>query len=365
MSGPRIVAALRVGVFVVAAVLIALLPFKVGDFRALDLALIPIFFIAVVGLNIVTGLSGQISLGHGAFMAIGGYTTAILVSDQGLKLSLPLVGTHTFSNDVKDLWTIPIAGLVAGAAGFVFGIPALRLSGLYLALVTFALAVALPAVIKKAEPLTGGSNGINLFGLQGHTGGIAGVDLAGRHQTWNDYMYFMTWSVAGLMLVLSWLLLRGRLGRSLRAIRDSEVAAASFGVSPSWYKTVAFALSAFYAGVAGSLYAIHTTFVNPDVFNVLLSLFLLVGAVIGGLGSLWGGVLGAAFVVYVRRLADEATGEDGALPGFVQSFFERPGAREVVFGASLILVMMLLPRGFGGLVGRMFGPLTTRLYSRS
>jgi branched-chain amino acid transport system permease protein len=352
--------AIRVALFLAAAALVVAIAFGVGDFRALDLALIPIYFIAILGLNVLTGFSGQISLGHGAFMAVGGYTTAILMSDQQLQL----LG-HTFSNDMRDLLTIPIAGVVAGATGFLFGIPALRLTGLYLALATFAFAVALPALIKKYESFTGGSNGINLFGLEGHTGGIAGVDVLGRHQTWNDYMYFLTWAVAGLMFLLAWLLLRGGFGRALRAIRDSEVAAASSGVSPATYKTLAFAVSAFYAGVAGSLYAIHTTFVNPDVFNILLSLFLVVGAVVGGLGVLWGGVLGAVFVVYVRRLADEASGEEGALPGFVQAFFERPGAREIVFGATLIVVIALLRTGFGGLVARVFEPLTTRLYSRS
>ncbi len=119
----------------------------------------------MLGLNLLTGITGQISLGHGAFMLIGGYTTAILISDQGLKL-----GSHTFSSDMTDLWTIPIAGLVAGLAGFLFGFPALRLSGIYLALATFAIAVATPAIVRKFEEFTGGGGGINMFGLPGLTG---------------------------------------------------------------------------------------------------------------------------------------------------------------------------------------------------
>ena len=190
-----------------------------------QLALVAIYFVALLGLNILTGYSGQVSLGHGAFMALGGYTTAILVSDQGLKL-----GGYTFSNDLRDLYTIPLAGLVAGVAGFLFGLPALRLTGLYLALATFAVAVALPPVLRRYEGFTGGSSGINLFGLEGHTGGIAGVDIAGRHQTFNDYIYYLSWAVAGVLFLVAWVLLRGRVGRAFRAVRDSEVAAASSGI---------------------------------------------------------------------------------------------------------------------------------------
>ena len=135
--------------FVVLAVVVAVLPSFVSAFRAQQLAYVAIYLVALLGLNILTGYTGQISLGHGAFMAIGGYTTAILMTDHG----------------VKDVWTIPLAGLVAGIVGFLFGIPALRLSGLYLALATFAVAVSMPAVIKRFEGFTGGGGGINLFGV--------------------------------------------------------------------------------------------------------------------------------------------------------------------------------------------------------
>ena len=138
----------RVTLFAAAVAVVVYLPHRVSDFRALELALVAIYFVALLGLNILTGYSGQVSLGHGAFMALGGYTTAILVSDQGLDL-----GGHTFSNDLKDLYTIPLAGLVAGIGGFLFGLPALRLSGLYLALATFAIAVALPPVLRLAVDL--------------------------------------------------------------------------------------------------------------------------------------------------------------------------------------------------------------------
>ena len=334
--------AARVAFFAGAVALVAYVPFLVSDFRALELALVAIYFIALLGLNVLTGFSGQVSLGHGAFMALGGYTTAILVSDQGLE-----IGGHAFSNDLKDLYTIPIAGLVAGVAGFLFGLPALRLSGLYLALATFAVAVALPPVLKRYEGFTGGSSGINLFGLEGHTGGVAGVDIAGRHQTFNDYIYYLSWAIAGVLFLAAWLLVRGRTGRAFRAVRDSEVAAAASGIRLSTYKTLAFAISAFYAGVAGALFAIHTTFVNPDVFPISLSIFLLVGVVVGGLGSLAPLVAGAAFVVYVPKLMEKLAGDE-------------PGQSSIAFAVALILVMVVLPSGAGGLVRRVMGPFTTR-----
>ena len=134
--------------FVVLVVVVAVLPSFVSSFRAQQLAYVAIYLVALIGLNILTGYTGQISLGHGAFMAVGGYTTAILMTDHG----------------VKDVWTIPVAAVLTGVVGFLFGIPALRLSGLYLALATFAIAVATPGIIKRFEGFTGGGSGINLFG---------------------------------------------------------------------------------------------------------------------------------------------------------------------------------------------------------
>ena len=209
-------------------------PFRISDFRASEFALIGVYFIAILGLNILTGYTGAISLGHGAFMAIGGYTTAILVADHGMK----------------DLWTIPIAALVAAAAGFAFGLPALRLSGPYLALATFGIAVATPIVIKKFDGLTGGSGGINLFEAEGITGLPEFiVTLPGGHQlSFNDWLYYLTWTIALVLFVVAWGIHHSRLGRSLRAIRDNELAAAASGVWLAAHKTLAFTLSAFYAG---------------------------------------------------------------------------------------------------------------------
>ena len=320
--------------FVVLAVVVAVLPLFVSEFRAQQFAYVAIYLIAIIGLNVLTGYTGQISLGHGAFMAIGGYTTAILMADHG----------------VKDVWTIPLAGLVAGIAGFLFGIPALRLSGLYLALATFAIAVSMPAVIKRFEGFTGGGTGINLFGIPELTASLTPVEIFGRQVAFNDWLYYLSWSIALVGYVVAWLLLRGRSGRAFRAVRDSETAAQSSGVSLARYKTLAFGVSAAYAGVAGSLFAIATTYVNPDTFPIALSILLLVGVVVGGLGSLVGLIAGAVFIQF--------------LPTWSQEVSKSPGAPSVVSGALLIALMFVLPMGVAGLIERL-RLLTRRIYHRS
>ena len=297
-----------------------------------------VYFIALLGLNIVTGYTGQISLGHSAFMAIGGYTTAILVADHG----------------VRDLWTIPIAGLVAGAAGFLVGLPALRLSGLYLALATFGLAVAMPDLLRwdKLESLTKSGQAIQLFNSPALTGkGFENVDLFGHSVTFTRAVHYLTWTVALVLLVIAWLLLRGAPGRAFRAVRDSEVAAASSGVNIAAYKTLAFAISAAYAGIAGSLLVIAVAFADPQSFPAKLSLTLLVGAVVAGLGSLWGVLAGAAFIQF--------------LPDVAVHVSKAQGVPDTVYGAALILIVLVLPTGAAGGLRRALTPLTSRLYTRS
>ena len=321
-----------------AAVLVvyAFAPRFVSDFHSRELAHAGVFFIAIVGLNLLTGYTGQISLGHGALMAVGGYTTAALV-----------VHEHW-----RDVWTIPLAGLAAGLVGFLIGLPALRLSGLYLALATFAFAVAMPSLLKKFSGLTGGSEGLRLLeqaplqvtGLSGQ------VTILGHTTTQNHFLYYLTWGIGLVGFVLAWLVVRGRIGRTFRAVRDSEVAAASAGIDLARQKTLAFALSGVYAGVAGSLLAIQAEIVNPLSFTFLLSILILVGAVVGGLGSLPGMVLGALFVQY--------------LPDLSTRISSAPGVPDFVYGAAIIVVMLLLPTGAGGLIRRLARPLTTRLYLR-
>jgi len=315
------------------AVAIAVAPAFLTDFRAQQAAYVGIYTIALLGLNVLTGYAGQISLGHGAFMAVGGYTTAILMTDHG----------------VKDLWTIPLAALVAGTAGYLFGIPALRLSGPYLALATFAIAVATPAVIKKFQGFTGGGSGKNLFGTPELTGSVQPVHVLGQAVNFNNWLYYLSWTIAFAAYVVAWLFLRGRTGRALRAVRDSETAAVSFGVGLARYKTLAFGVSAAYAGVAGALLAIATTYVNPDTFPITLSIFLVVGVVVGGLGSLAGVIAGGVLIEF--------------LPFWAQDVSKSPGAPSVVYGVVLIALMFLLPTGAAGLVRRLWS-LTTERYDR-
>jgi branched-chain amino acid transport system permease protein len=325
--------------FLVLVAVVAWLPRVVSDYRTYELAFVGIYFIALVGLGILTGYNGQISLGHGAFMGIGAYTTAILSVDHG----------------IRDVWTIPVAGVIAGLAGLLVGIPALRLSGLYLALVTFGIAVAFPQLLKKYGHFTGGTTGKALNVLK---------TPFGLHTSPNHWLYYLTWGIALVLLVGAWILLRSKSGRTWQAIRDSEIAAVSAGISIPQYKTLAFAISAFYAGVAGGLFAIGTFYITPDVFSVVLSINLVVGLAAGGLGSLSGLLGGAALVYYLTNHSDAIGRWVNHLP-YVAIDPKTPGLATVIFGAVLILVMLILPTGAGGLVRRLLSPFTRRLYTRT
>jgi branched-chain amino acid transport system permease protein len=177
-------------------------------------------------------------------------------------------------------------------------------------------------------------------------------------------MYYLTWGIALVLLVAAWLLVRSRPGRALKAIRDSEVAAASSGISLARYKTMAFGISAFYAGVAGSLYAIANAYVNPDVFPIILSIYLVVGLAVGGLDSLIGLIAGAGLIYFLQNHADTVAGWINHLPA-LNLDPKQPGIPSMIFGIVLIVVMLLLPTGVGGSLRRLFGPLTSRIYTRS
>ncbi len=319
----------KLGAVGAGVLLLVLLPFVLSEFRTVQLATVGAYFIAILGLDVLTGHSGQISLGHGAFMAVGGYTTAILMANHG----------------VRDLWTIPIAAAVAAGIGLLAGIPALRLSGLYLALATFGIAIVLPTILKKFDHFTGGSTGITLFGRPTQSGHGAGY-LGMTNDTW---LYALTWSVGAALFLLAWWLLASRFGRSLRAVRDSELAAAAAGVNGSAYKVGAFGVSAAYAGVAGSLYAINIAYVSPDTFQIQLSLFLLVGAVVGFFGSIWGALLGALLIQFLADIV-------GLIP-HVNT--KEAGPTTLFFGLVLVALMLLLP-----LVLRTAAAIANRGYSR-
>jgi branched-chain amino acid transport system permease protein len=304
---------LKLAVFGAGVLVLIVLPFALDEFRTVQFATVGAYFIAILGLDILTGHSGQISLGHGAFMAVGGYTTAILMANHG----------------VQDVWTIPVAAGVAGGIGLLAGIPALRLSGFYLALATFGIAVVFPTILKKFDHFTGGSTGITLFGKPTQTG--HGVGIWGL--TNNQWLYALTWTIGVALFLVAWWLLESRFGRSLRAVRDSELAAAASGVNRSAYKVVAFGLSAAFAGVGGALFAINVAYVSPDTFTIQLSLYLLVGCVVGFYGSIWGAALGALLIQFLPDIV-------GAVPSVNT---KQAGPTTFVFGMVLVVLMLLLP----------------------
>ncbi|TML77805.1 MAG: branched-chain amino acid ABC transporter permease [Actinobacteria bacterium] len=289
--------------------LLSALPFVLSAYNVSLAARVGIFFVAILGLNILTGYTGQISIGHGAFMAIGGYTTAVMSQDHHTNLVV----------------TMLMAFAICFVLGLILGLPALRLSGVYLALATFALAVSVPQLPLKWSKFLGGRDGVQTSRTVSHV-----------------WLYGAAWAASAILFVLAWLILRGRVGRAFRAVRDSEIAAVASGIELPVYKTLAFGISAAYAGVAGSLLVLATNgFAEPSEFGIVLSLQLLVGAAVAGLGSLWGILAGAAFV--------------GLLPA-VSSGVPVIGSshgRDVVFGAAVVLVMLLLPDGFAGLLKRL------------
>lgn len=321
------------------------LPTVISSYLASEWGQALVLAIAIMGLNILIGYSGQLSLGHGAFMALGAYTSAILA--------------HRFNADY--LLTIPIAGLVTGGVGFLFGIPALRLSALYLALATFALAVVTPSLIKRPAALTGGVQGIlvNQPDPPAAASTVFGT-LTGTAMTSEQWIYYITLFCALVLFWLAWNLVRHRPGRAMRAIRDGEVAAAASGVNIAGYKTLAFAISAFYGGIAGSLFGLTIGFVSPDTFPVALSIQLLVGTVIGGLASTSGPLLGAIFAYFLPIESNQWVPSQTWLPDQITSTVKNAGPA-VSYGVLLILIMIFAPNGIVGLLTRGYALLNQRL----
>jgi branched-chain amino acid transport system permease protein len=314
--------------------LVVFLPKALGDYYNFRFALVGIYFIAIIGLNVLTGYNGQISLGHGAFLAFGAYTTAILASNY----------------DVGVYWTIPIAGILTGIFGFLFGLPALRLSGVYLALATFSLATSIPLIARRYEGFAGGGQGKSISLPSSPIGALST----------NQWLSFLTWAIGGLMFAAAWFVLRGRWGRAFRAVRDAPIAAVSSGVSLARYKTFAFAIAAAYAGVAGALFAIANGFASPTAFPVSLSILLLTGAVVGGLGSLEGMLFGAIFIQFAPDWGDKLSRQVHFNEASVQS--------TVFYGLILLAVLFLAPGGAAGLLhqlGTFLKRLRVWLYSRA
>ncbi len=300
--------------WVVLAVVVLAIPFLLPNYRIFQLTLVMVYAIALLGLNILTGYNGQISLGHGAFYAVGAYVAAILMDKAGVPY-----------------WaTVPIAGFVCLAAGFVFGLPALRLDGHYLALATFALAVALPQLLKNKH-------------VETWTGGVQGIVISkpdapfGLKLNPDQWLYLFTLFVLVIMFWIGINLIKGRIGSAWQAIRDQPIAAAAMGINNPIYKSMAFGISAMFTGVAGALGAIAIQFVAPDSFNVFLSITLLVGIVVGGLASVPGAIFGAFFVQFVPNIADQIS----------------KSAPWAIYGIFLIVFMYFMPLGIAGGVQRL------------
>jgi branched-chain amino acid transport system permease protein len=293
-------------------------PFLASGYHIYQGAQVLILAIALLGLNLLTGFNGQFSLGHGAFFAIGGYGAAILI----VKFGVPY-------------WAaVPIASAICFVAGFLFGFPALRFGGLYLALATFALAVATPQILsyKGFDAFTGGSQGLQV--AKPHP--AFGLPL-----TVDQWLYLFCLGAAALLYWAASNLVRGRVGRALVAIRDQPIAAEAMGVNAALYKTSCFGVSALYAGVAGGLSAITVGFVSPESFGLALSLSFLVGIVVGGLASLGGVLFGAMFIEFLPNLADQLS------VNFGESAKALPGA---IYGVLLILIMAAAPSGAAGVI---------------
>jgi branched-chain amino acid transport system permease protein len=298
------------GLAALLAVAVAI-PFLFGPYRVSQFTLVIIYAIAVLGLNLLVGYSGQISLGHGAFFCLGAYTGAILLD----RTSIP------------HLLTVPAAGLVCFAAGFALGLPALRLRGLYLALVTLAIAIATPVLIKKFDGLTGGSGGLTVDQPQPASwSGLAD----------DQNLYFIALIAALPMFWFASGLVRRGVGRALIAMRDDETSARTMGVNLATFKTRAFGVSAAYAGIAGALFTFANGFVAPESFTLTVSFAFLAAIVVGGLATVGGAVFGALFIVFVPVWSSDV---DEALSG-------------VIYGATLIACMYVFRGGIMGLLRR-------------
>ncbi len=313
-------------IWLVIALLVAvIMPFLVEDFDVFQMTQALIFAMAILGLNLLTGFNGQFSLGHSAFFGIGAYTTAIMMGNY----------------EIAFYWTVIPAGVVCLIAGFLFGLPALRLEGLYLALATFALATAMPQILKYDH-------------FEEFTGGVQGIDLDKPESpfqslTDDQFLYFVVLVVTILLFIAAWNLVRGRTGRAMIAIRDNPIAAQTMGVNNAVYKSLTFGVSALYTGVAGSMSAIIIQFVAPDSFTFLLAVTFLVGLVIGGVASIPGAIFGGIFVLLIPNFSEwvaDLTGRTDA-----------KGLSWAVYGVFLIGTVYVMPAGAAGLVRKLTAKL--------
>jgi len=290
-------------------------PAILNEYHLSQLTFVAIYGLAGVGMMLLVGYTGQVSLGHAAFLAVGAYTEAILQA-RGVPFPISFLAS----------------GAVGALLGVVVGLPAARLSGIYLAIATLAFAFIVEEILVRWESLTRGNLGMIVGSLN--------VGLVAIDAEWKLYYLSVGLLVSVLLGAIN--LLRSRTGRAFVAIRDSEVAARSLGVNPTLYKTVAFAISAALTGFAGALYAHRILFVSPDQFTILVSVELLVLVVVGGLGSLHGAIFGAVFVVMLPQAIVLAKTLAGV------SVSSQAGLNAGLYGLMLVLFMLFEPQGLHG-----------------
>ena len=291
------------------------LPKVLDEYLVSQLTFICVYAVAAVGLMLLTGFTGQISMGHAAFFAIGSYTSAVLTA-KGLPFLLAL----------------PASGVMAAIVGIIIGRPILHLTGLYLAIATMGAAFIIEEILARWESVTNGNMGMM----------VDSPVIFGYSFNSETSFFYLSLVVLILTLLLAKNLLRSPTGRAFIAIRDSEIAAEAMGIDPASFKTQAFAVSAFFTGIAGSLYAHKIFFINPESYTIMLSIELLAIVIIGGLGSLHGAVFGSMFFIFLPQLIIMSK---DYLPTFIQ---DQTGLQPALFGLLIVLVMLFEPMGIYG-----------------
>jgi branched-chain amino acid transport system permease protein len=291
-----------------ALIVLLLLPLFLGKYSVFLLSMLAIYALVSLGLNLLMGYTGQIAAGHAGFLAIGAYVTAIVTANLEW-LPCPI--------------TLLLAGTISGLIGFLLGIPILRLKGFYIAMATLAFGVVISEIILQWSSVTGGDDGFSV-----PTARIGSFVFDSDLK-----LFYLIIPVTIIMTLLARNLVNGYVGRAFIALRESEVAAQTIGVDLAKYKTVAFAISAFYTGVAGGLFAFLITFLSPDAFTIELSIDFIAMIVIGGMGSILGSIIGAVIL----------TGMQQVLAGLMD-------LQILIFGLSLIVFMIFMPRGIVGMI---------------
>jgi branched-chain amino acid transport system permease protein len=311
---------LRAASIVTITVALLLVPFVFPDFLVFQFSMVLTYAIAILGLNLLMGFNGQISVAHGVFFAIGGYTTAIFMTRYGMNY----------------LATLPIAVAMSSLLGLLVGVPALRWQGLPLAFITFGLAVLVPPVALKLEPITKGATGISM------PKPAPPAWFPGNQDT---FLYWLCLAGVAICVLIAWRLTHGDTGRSLRAVRDNALIAESLGVNLTKVRVAAFTTSAGFAGFGGGLFAIVNAYVSPESFQMTKSFDFLVGAIVGGITSISGAFIGALFIVFLPEWSADM---NIALSG-------------LIYGGVMVLMMLVARDGVVGLIGTLSRALLVRL----